>query len=157
MIYAAHSYRLNLLMAVLGPICVLLSACSPAKQPRDKRSEGEALKVIEAFFPVFNKRDVKGQLGVVNFPHIRVTGSRTVIIPSAKEWTGDPTPLEDYWHHSGLDSVTFVQSDAEKAHALVAFSRYKADGTKYVSYPTLWIVTKVNGHWGIQVRSSFAP
>jgi hypothetical protein len=60
-------------------------------------------------------------------------------------------------HHSGLDSVTFVQSDAEKVHAIVVFSRYKTDGTKYVSYPTLWIITKINGHWGIQVRSSFAP
>ena len=44
--------------------------------------------MIEAYFPLFSKRDVKGLLGVVNFPHIRVTDSRTVIIPSAKEWTG---------------------------------------------------------------------
>ena len=157
MIHSAHSCRLVLLMAIFAPICVSQGVNSPAKQPRDKGSEDAARKVIEAYFPPFNKRDVNGQLSTVNFPHIRVTGSRTVIIPSAKEWTGDPTPLENYWHHSGLDSVTFVQSDSAKAHALVVFSRYKADGTKYVSYPTLWIVTKVNGHWGIQVRSTFAP
>jgi hypothetical protein len=157
MIHGAYSCRAILLMALLSPICVSQGSKESAAQPRDKRSEDQARKVIEAFFPLFNRRDVKGQLSVVNFPHIRVTGSRTVIIPSANEWAGDPTPLEEYWHHSGLDSVTFAQSDAEKVHALVVFSRYKADGTKYVSYPTLWIVTKINGHWGIQVRSSFAP
>lgn len=87
-----------LLMPVLSPICVSQNTSSETKQPRDRGSEDEARKVISAFFPLFNKRDVKGQLNVVNFPHIRVTGSRTVIIPSGKEWTGDPTPLEDHWH-----------------------------------------------------------
>jgi hypothetical protein len=128
-----------------------------ATHPRDPRSEDEARKVIEAYFPLFSRRDVKGLLSVVNFPHIRVTGSKTVMIPSAKEWKGDPTPLEDYWHHSALDSLTFVQSGPDKVHALVVFSRYKADGQRYISYPTLWIVTKIDGHWGIQVRSTFAP
>jgi hypothetical protein len=128
-----------------------------ASHPRDPRSEEEARKVIEAYFPLFSRRDVKGLLSVVNFPHIRVTDSGTVIIPSAKEWKGDPTPLENHWHHTALDSLTFVQSDARKAHALVVFSRFRGDGQRYVSYPTLWIVTKVDGHWGIQLRSTFAP
>jgi hypothetical protein len=127
-----------------------------ASHPKDSHSEDEARRVIEAYFPLFSRRDV-GLLSVVNFPHIRVTGSKTVIIPSAKEWKGDPTPLEDYWHHSALDSMTFVQSGPDKVHALVVFSRFKADGQRYVSYPTLWIVTKIDGHWGIQVRSTFAP
>ena len=157
MIRATLLCRVVLLLAVLGPVCVSQSANPPAKQPRDKRSEDEARKVIEAYFPLFSKHDVKGLLSVVNFPHIRVTDAGTLIIPSAKEWTGDPTPLEDYYHHTELESLTFVQSSAVKAHALVVFTRYKADGKKYISFPTLWIVTRVNGHWGIQVRSSFAP
>jgi hypothetical protein len=148
--------RVVLLIAALGPVCISQTAKPPAKQPRDERSEDEARRVIEAFVPLFSKHDVKGLLKVVNFPHIRITEAGTLIIPSAKEWSGDPTPLEDYYHHTELESLTFVQSNAVKAHALVVFSRYKADGTKYISIPTLWIVTKVNGHWGIQVRSSFA-
>ena len=145
-------------------LVALLTACLtqaadtlPATHPRDPRSEAEARKVIEAFFPLFSQRDAQGLLNVVNFPHIRVTGTRTLIVPSAKEWTGDPTPLEEHWHRSALDSLTFVQSDAAKAHALVVFSRYDSAGRRYISYPTLWIVTKIDGHWGIQVRSTFAP
>ena len=157
MVSTVQFCRFALLIAVFGLVCKSQSADAPTRQPRNGASEAEARRVIEAYFPLFSKRDAKGLLAVVNFPHIRVTASGTVIIPSAKEWTGDPTPLESYYDHTRLDSLTFVQSDAGKAHALVAFSRYKVDGTKYVSYPTLWIVTKVNGHWGIQVRSTFAP
>jgi hypothetical protein len=149
--------RWLLAAVVVGPLLLAQGGNLAAQQPRDARSEAEARKVIEAYFPLFNKRDAKGLLNVVNFPHVRVTDTGTVIIPSAKEWKGDPTPLESHWHHTGLDSLTFVQSDAEKAHALVVFSRYRSDGKRYVSYPTLWIVTKVNGRWGIQVRSTFAP
>jgi hypothetical protein len=39
----------------------------------------------------------------------------------------------------------------------VVFSRYKADGTKYATYQSLWMVTKKEGAWGVQARSSFAP
>src|SRR5262245_3443514 len=57
------------------------AACAHAAQPRNAASEAEARKVIEAYFPLFSKRDVKGLLRVVNFPHIRVTAAKTVTIP----------------------------------------------------------------------------
>ena len=49
------------------------------------------------------------------------------------------------------------QNDAVKVHFEVVFSRYKADGTKYATYQSLWIVTQKDGQWGVQARSSFAP
>lgn len=58
MIRTSYFCRLTLLMAVLGPICVSQNATLPGKHPRDKRSEDEARKVIEAFFPLFSKHDV---------------------------------------------------------------------------------------------------
>jgi hypothetical protein len=36
-------------------------------------------------------------------------------------------------------------------------SRYKADGAKYATYQALWIVTRMDGQWGVQARSRFAP
>jgi len=128
-------------------------------RPRNADSERAARAAIEAYFPLFNARDPQALLGVINFPHIRVADGKTTIIRSAAEWTGDPTPLDpaEGWHHSALDSVEFVQSSADKAHALVVFSRFHADGTRYSSYETLWVVTRSNGKWGIQLRSTFAP
>jgi len=126
---------------------------------QDRRSEVEARRVIEAYFPLFNSGDPARLLAVIHFPHIRVASGTTRIIASEAEWTGDPTPLDpaERWHHSALDAVEFVQSSADKVHARVVFSRYRADGTRYVTYEALWVVTKLQGKWGIQVRSSFAP
>jgi hypothetical protein len=126
---------------------------------RNDQSEAEARRVIEAYFPLFNKRDASGPLEVVNFPHIRIAQGSVTVIESPEEWTGDPTPLDpkEGWHRSALDSLEFIQSSHDKVHAIVVFSRHKADGSRYVTYPTLWIVTRQNGHWGIQIRSTFAP
>jgi hypothetical protein len=126
---------------------------------QDRRSEEEARRVIEAYFPLFNSGDPARLVAVINFPHIRVASGTTKIIASAAEWTGDPTPLDpaERWHHSALEGLEFVQSSADKVHARVLFGRYRADGTRYVTYEALWVVTKQNGKWGIQVRSSFAP
>jgi len=53
--------------------------------------------------------------------------------------------------------VTMRQNDPVKVHFEVVFSRYKADGSKYATYQSLWIVTQRDGTWGVQARSSFAP
>ena len=46
---------------------------------------------------------------------------------------------------------------ADKVHFDVCFSRYLADGSRYATHQALWVVTRLEGHWGIQARSSFAP
>ena len=135
-----------------------MSSAPTGARVRNPESEAEARRAIEAYFPLFNAGHARALLAVINFPHVRVASGTVTIIPEA-EWTGDPTPLDpgERWHHTELDSVEFFQSSADKAHARVVFSRYHADGTRYVTYEALWVVTKVRGQWGIQVRSSFAP
>ena len=49
------------------------------------------------------------------------------------------------------------QNDPVKVHFEVVFSRYHADGTKYATFQSLWIVTLKDNRWGVQARSSFAP
>jgi hypothetical protein len=49
------------------------------------------------------------------------------------------------------------QNNTTKVHFDDVFSRYKADGSKAATYQSLWIVTKKDGQWGVQARSSFAP
>jgi hypothetical protein len=61
------------------------------------------------------------------------------------------------WDHSKWDSLQIVQSSPNKVHIAVEFSRYHADGTKYASYPSLYVVEQVDGRWGVRARSSFAP
>src|SRR5947209_499655 len=96
----------------ISPVSVLTMSYNALMLPRNSGSEEEVRGVIDTYFLLFSRRDAKGLLDVVNFPHVRVTASGTVIIPSAEEWMGDPTPLEPDYHHTELDSLTFVQSDA---------------------------------------------
>lgn len=61
------------------------------------------------------------------------------------------------WHHSTLDRADVIHAGPDKVHFDVGFSRYLADGSCYATHQAVWVVTRVDGHWGIQARSSFAP
>ena len=97
----------------------------------------------------------------LNYPHVRIAGSEVKVWPTAKEYIEefDFKRFADQsgWHHSAWDAKNVVQSSADKVHVAVTFTRYKADGTKIETYDSLYVVTKLNGHWGTQARSSFAP
>jgi hypothetical protein len=54
-----------------------------------------------------------------------------------------------------LDAVRAIQASADKVHFELEMSRCHADGTVYMTIPGLWIVTEIDGKWGIQVRSMF--
>ncbi len=56
----------------------------------------------------------------------------------------------DGWHHSTWDERTPI-------HVLkVKFSRWRKDGSLIGTFETIYIVTRLDGRWGIQPRSSFA-
>ncbi|MEE8397746.1 MAG: hypothetical protein V3S89_01990 [Desulfobacterales bacterium] len=61
------------------------------------------------------------------------------------------------WDRSTLDTMEVIHASDVKVHFKIEFSRYKADGSKYAVHKSLWIVTKRDGRWGIQARSSYAP
>ena len=42
-------------------------------------------------------------------------------------------------------------------HINTRFVRYRADDSVIGKFDSLYIVTKQDGHWGIKMRSSFAP
>jgi len=129
------------------------------QENRNPESEAEARRVIAAFSEAGNKRDLVGLRNAVNFPYVRIANGKVSISRTREEFTSDAPPQwqSEGWHHSTVDSVEFIQSSSDKVHAAVVFSRYKADGTRYATYRTLRIITKQDGHWGIQCSSSFAP
>ncbi len=60
------------------------------------------------------------------------------------------------WAHSAWDYVEPIDAGADKVHFRVRFSRFRADGSKIGSYRSLYIVTRIDGRWAIQARSSWA-
>lgn len=137
---------------------LLLAASVPSAQQTSR--EAEARAPIDAFFKAFNARDNEALKKTLHYPHVRINEAGGVNIwndASQAATNFEGLTRSEGWARSSLDSVTMRQNDAIKVHFDVVFSRYKADGSKYATYQSLWIVTKKDGQWGVQARSSFAP
>ena len=146
---------LSLLIVAAWVLQGASSATAPQLSP-----EKEARAPIEAFFKAFNARDNEALKKTLHYPHVRINeaGGVNVWRDASEAGTNfDGLTRSEGWAKSSLDSVTMRQHDDVKVHFEVVFSRYKADGTKYATYQSLWVSTKKDGAWGIQARSSFAP
>ena len=143
----------RVLVLVLVPGLASLGA-----QPGSR--EAAARAPIDAFFKAFNARDNEALKKTLHYPHVRINEAGGVNIWQTAAEAGtnfDALTRNEGWARSSLDSVTMRANDPAKVHFEVVFSRYKADGTKYATYQSLWIVTLKDGAWGVQARSSFAP
>ena len=124
--------------------------------------EEEAVKVAIAYQDAFNKMDASKCDDLLNFPHVRlgmrsneinITEEPPQIRPGFFDWF-----VSDYkWDHSCWDYRKVIQGNPKKVHLAIQFSRYRADCTKIGTFPSFWVITNQNGHWGIKMRSSFAP
>jgi hypothetical protein len=123
------------------------------------RPEDVALAVATEYVDAFTARDLERSRAVLNYPSVRLASGRLHTWERPEDYVVPWDQLADHegWHHSTLDEVTVIQAGADKVHLAATFSRYREDGTCYASHQALWVVTLVDGHWGIQFRSSYAP
>ena len=125
-------------------------------------SAAAAVSAIESFMAAINARDADAAHELLHLPHIRISGAGVAIWHNREEL--EATYLRDFyaragidWHHTVLDSADVLHSSEHKVHVLIQFTRYATDGNAIATYRSLWIMTQVNGRWGAQARSSFAP
>ncbi len=139
-------------------IAVLLAAGSLPAQ--DAAAEAQARKNMDDFMTAFNARDPQAWAATLNYPHVRFASNQVRVWNSAEEFARDnadyPKRLAP-WHHSRWESMQVIQSGPDKVHLAVTFVRFDAAGKEIGKFPSLYIVTLKNGHWGVQARSSFAP
>jgi len=124
--------------------------------------EEEAVNVAIAYQAAFNEKDISKCDELVNFPHVRLgIGNNEVKIiekpPHIPPGFFRRFVEEAEWNHSCWDYRKIIQGNPIKVHLAIQFSRYRKDGTKIGTYPSLWIITYQHGNWGIKIRSSFAP
>ena len=129
-----------------------------AQGTHDEAAVAAATAVLDAFMSALNRRDEAGVNDAFNFPHIRIASGKVAIFENRGDYDLATflARAGDGWHHSAWDERSVIQSGPDKVHFAVAFSRYTADGRKLGSFPSVWIVTHDDGHWGVQARSSFA-
>ena len=61
------------------------------------------------------------------------------------------------WDHSAWERREIIHAGADKVHVDTRFTRYRKDGSVIGGFDSVYVITKENGHWGVKIRSSFAP
>jgi hypothetical protein len=122
----------------------------------------QALRVTDAFMETFNAQDWNAHFDTYNFPHIRIAGGEVKVWASRREMLAGHAAygagrLERGWARSAWDARQVIHGSADKVHLAVQFTRYDRDGAKLATYQAIYVITCAGGHWGVQLRSSFAP
>lgn len=117
-----------------------------------------ALATLDRFMAALNARDEAALNATLNFPHVRLAGGRVTTWDTrgtyrVADFLGR---AGDGWHESRWDERTVIHAGADKVHLAVVFSRWRADGSLIGRYRSIYVVTRVDGAWGVQARSSFA-
>ncbi|MCH7958537.1 MAG: hypothetical protein IID08_00305 [Candidatus Hydrogenedentes bacterium] len=119
------------------------------------------MHALDEFMEAFNARDPVAWAATLNYPHVRIAGGSLRVWETEAEFAEymdfDAFAVRFGWDHSAWDLREIVQSGKDKVHVAVRFSRYNADNEKIATYDSLYIVTRMDGHWGTQARSSYAP
>jgi hypothetical protein len=151
-------------IVMLKPVrtfAILVAVIAALSARADDAADASALKVMDAFMAAFNARDTNAWADTLLYPHVRFAGGAVTTFADRDAFIAanhiDKLIAGEQWGHSKWDSLEIVQSSPKKVHIAVEFSRYHPDGTRYASYPSLYIVEQIDGRWGIRARSSFAP
>ncbi len=142
-------------LGVLGGLSLLMGYISAAGM-KESEIEADARKPIDDFFAALNARDLDSIRKTLHYPHIQIAGNELGILNSPEEFQIDFQSLgNEGWTYSTLDSCTVRQICDEKVHFEIQLSMHRANDDRYATNQALWIVTKIEGTWGIQCRSIF--
>jgi len=117
-----------------------------------------AMAALDDYLAALNRGDEAGVNAACNFPHVRLAGGKVVVWPNHGDYKLDDflARAGDGWHRSTWDERTPIHVGKNKVHLKVKFSRWRRDASQLGAFETIYIVTRQDGHWGIQARSSFA-
>lgn len=120
----------------------------------------QAKAAAYAFIDAFNHQDHEALADTLNYPHIRLANGRFVRVETRTDFaelsrSNEPKLRAEGWHHTTVESCEVVHEGKDKVHLAIRNHRCREDNSIYNTFDTLWIATLVDGHWGIQFRSSY--
>lgn len=113
-----------------------------------------------AFIDAFNRQDHEALANTLNYPHIRLAKGHFARVEDPTHFielsrSAEPNLRAEGWHHTTVASCEVVHEGEDKVHLMIRNHRCHEDDSIYNTFDTLWIVTLIDGHWGIQFRSSY--
>lgn len=112
-----------------------------------------ALRVVERNIEAWNASDVEARLDTLHFPQHRIDARGVIsVVSGGQARTGLVRMLgfvkeHERWDHSVIDSVEAIHESEDKVHLSCEFSRFRADGVRYASLRSLWVMVRVDGEW----------
>ena len=129
-------------------------------ESEEERAIAGAMSAMDAFMLGFNARDPIAWAASLNYPHVRFASGSVTVWDSAEEFA-QTRAFENLsssgWDHSHWLTRDVVLVSPAKVHIATVFQRFNRDNEVIGTYESLYIVTKVDGHWGTQARSSLEP
>ena len=126
----------------------------------EETPEQAAMRVLDEFLAAFNAEDLERWRQTLHYPHVRIA-SGTVSVAESPEAYGSPETFERLratgWRRSHWGQRRVVHAGQGKVHVAVTFTRYGENNAVIGAFESLYVVTRQNGRWGVQARSSFAP
>ena len=117
-----------------------------------------AQQVLDDFMAAFNARDIPAFEKTFNFPSVRLASNNLVIL-NAGDMQPDrfTTGALAEWDHSAWERREVIHAGPDKVHIDTRFTRYRRDGSVIGGFDSIYVVTLQDGHWGVKIRSSYAP
>lgn len=114
------------------------------------------LDAVDRFITTFNSRNAELWADSLNFPHARpAPGMDSWVIPDAEAYINGfdyQRIIDSGWDHSEWDYKKVLHVSEDKIHVAGQWSRFNSAGEKILSTPITYIVTCIDGKWGIQSR-----
>lgn len=127
----------------------------PDKRPAEDL-EQIGLDAVDKFLKTFNSRDGDAWTDSLNFPHVRPAqnGIQKISADADSYLSGFSYDrvIATGWDHTEWDYKRVVHTSENKIHMAGQWSRYTEAGDKILTTPIVYIVTRVDGKWGIQSR-----
>ena len=109
-----------------------------------------------AFFRTFNAKDAEAWAGVMSYPHVRVSARGTARYFETPEAYSSGRSWEQFeatgWVRTQGVEPTRLHESADKVHLAGGWTRYNASDEPIVSNRVTYILTRLDGSWGIQAR-----
>ena len=147
-------------LCVVVALSVLSISAAAQNSAEEEAAVAGAMGAMDAFMLGFNSRDPQAWAASLNYPHVRFASGTVTVWDSAEEFSQtlafESLPASG-WDHSHWLTRDVVLVSSAKVHIATVFQRFNSDNEVLFTYESLYIVTKVDGHWGTQARSSLAP
>ena len=157
-----RSWSLAVLPLLAGLLPGLVGAAGAVEEERTptQGAEQAALAVLDQFMASFNARDPARHAATYHFPHYRLARGEMSVWETAgaaqeRHQAVFPALVAGGWDRSEWLEREIVTASPTKVHVATRFRRLRADGSEIGRYDSLYVVVKVDDHWGVKLRSSF--